>query len=83
MPVPPRPDVTATFSVDGVVYSATVPHDISVLRAIRDFTPRSDVPFRCESGICGTCEALMNGISTRLCGVGPRHLDGAEIFIQR
>ena len=79
MPVPRRPDVHVSFSVDGVGYDITAPTDISVLQAIREFTDRSDLRFRCESGLCGTCEAIMNGSVTRLCSLGSARLDGAII----
>jgi aerobic-type carbon monoxide dehydrogenase small subunit (CoxS/CutS family) len=68
-----------TFDIDGLHFSFATWSDVSALFAIR-FLAKYDRPKRgCESGLCGTCESLVDGELTRLCLVPSTSLDGVSI----
>ncbi len=43
--------------------------------ALRSLGDREDFPSKCEAGICGRCEVIVNGTVTRVCSVSARRLD--------
>ena len=62
-PVVIRPDdetITIEFTLDGV--SATVESPVSANETILNaaLRVRSDVPFACTGGVCGTCRARLS-----------------------
>ncbi|HEY7626777.1 MAG TPA: hypothetical protein VH761_06910 [Ilumatobacteraceae bacterium] len=68
-----------TFEIDGHTFSMATWSDVSALFAIR-FLAKYDRPRRgCESGLCGTCESLVDGKPTRLCQMASTALDGVSI----
>jgi aerobic-type carbon monoxide dehydrogenase small subunit (CoxS/CutS family) len=64
--------------VDHVVHAWT---DMSALQALREVHP--DAPSQCESGLCGTCEVLLDGVPTRICSVPSRRLHQAVVMTSR
>ncbi len=46
-----------TIVLDGVTGSCTLPRDATVLDGAQ--ASRSDLPFACKGGVCGTCRALV------------------------
>ncbi len=64
-----------TFTVDGVEHTIEVWADMSALEALRSLGDREDFPSKCEAGICGRCEVIVNGTVTRVCSVSARRLD--------
>ncbi|HEY0520404.1 MAG TPA: hypothetical protein VGC84_12995 [Ilumatobacteraceae bacterium] len=70
---------TVTFEIDGREFSFETWSDVSALFAIR-FLAKYDRPRRgCESGLCGTCESLVDGKPERLCLMPSTSLDGVSI----
>lgn len=68
-----------TFEIDGLHFAFDTWSDVSALFAIR-FLAKYDRPRRgCESGLCGTCESLVDGAPTRLCLLPSTSLDGVSI----
>ena len=67
------------FTADGVEFDLFVPNDMSVLQILRDIAVHPRPAWRCEMGVCGSCESVMNGETVRLCTFGPKRLDGAVI----
>jgi aerobic-type carbon monoxide dehydrogenase small subunit (CoxS/CutS family) len=67
--------------VDGVDHVVTTWSDMSALEALRLVHPAA--PSRCESGICGTCEVLLDGAVARICSLPARRLDGADVVTRR
>ncbi len=69
-----------TFEIDGNTHSFATWSDTSALFAIR-FLAKHDRPRRgCESGLCGTCESMVNGEPTRLCQLPSTSLEGCHII---
>ena len=68
-----------SFEIDGRHFTFDTWSDVSALFAIR-FLAKYDRPRRgCESGLCGTCESLLDGVPTRLCQVPSTALEGVSI----
>ena len=80
MPLRPRiEEVDLAVTVNGVEHHVQGWTDMTALQVVREVLRHPDVRWRCESGLCGTCEALLDGVPTRLCSIGCTRLDGAVI----
>lgn len=53
------PSSEVTITLDGRSVSGTLPRDESILDAGEQL--RSDLPFACKGGVCGTCRARITG----------------------
>jgi carbon-monoxide dehydrogenase small subunit len=67
--------------VDGVDHVVEAWSDMSALEALRVVHPAA--PSRCESGICGTCEVLVDGEVVRVCSLPAQRLEGADVETRR
>ena len=80
MPLRPRvEEVDLHVRIDGVDHHAHAWTDMSALQVLSKVLRLPDVRWRCESGLCGTCEVLLDGEATRLCSVPCTRLDHATI----
>ena len=52
---PPGPGAEVTLRLDGRTSTVTVPPGVAILDAAQ--RTRSDLPFACKGGVCGTCRA--------------------------
>jgi aerobic-type carbon monoxide dehydrogenase small subunit (CoxS/CutS family) len=80
----PRPgirEIDLSFEVDGTAYSVRAWTDMSALQVVRDVAQHPGTRWRCEAGLCGSCEVLFDGRSTRLCSVSSRRLADATIVL--
>lgn len=68
-----------TFTLEGSDHTVQVWSDMSALEALRLATDREAFASKCESGICGRCEVLVNDTVTRVCSVSARRLDGMPV----
>ena len=75
----PPLEVTVTFTLAGVSHTVQTWTDYSALATIRMVTGRKRLASKCEMGLCGTCEALVDGVTRRLCSLPPSAIDGAVI----
>lgn len=48
-----------TVVLDGRAVTGAMPQDTTILDSAEDL--RSDVPFACKGGVCGTCRAKVTG----------------------
>jgi aerobic-type carbon monoxide dehydrogenase small subunit (CoxS/CutS family) len=82
MPLRPRlEELTLGVRVDGVDHVVHAWSDMSALQALRAVHPGA--PSRCESGLCGTCEVLLDGAVARICSLPARRLDGVVVETRR
>ena len=68
-----------SFTIDGEAETLEVWSDESALRALQASHSRARFPSRCEQGLCGTCEVLVDGQPTRICLLAADRLDGSVI----
>ena len=72
-------EITVSCEVDGVALRFDTWTDLSALLALR-LSARLSRPRRgCESGLCGACESLVDGVPVRLCQLPAAGLDGAQV----
>jgi aerobic-type carbon monoxide dehydrogenase small subunit (CoxS/CutS family) len=79
-----RPRLTqspVTFKIDGVEHTVDAWSDMSALEVVREAVGRAVAPSKCEAGLCGTCESLINGDVVRICSVSARRLDGTTVVL--
>ena len=72
-------EFAVSFTVDGVDYAVSAWTDMTALQVVRDVARHPGTRWRCEAGICGSCEAMLNGAPTRLCSVGSKRLADATV----
>jgi aerobic-type carbon monoxide dehydrogenase small subunit (CoxS/CutS family) len=70
-----------SFTIDGVEHLVDAWSDMTALEVIRVALGRQAVPSRCESGICGTCESLVDGVAVRLCATSAGRIDRTSISL--
>ena len=81
MPLRPRfEQIAMSFTIDGAAFAVTAWSDMTALEVVRLALGRDGMPSKCESGICGTCEVLVDGVPTRLCSAPARTVDRAEMI---
>jgi len=66
--------------VDGVFYEAEVEPRVLLVHFLRDYLDITTVNVGCDTGHCGACTVLMNGVSVKSCQVLAVQADGAEIM---
>ncbi|MDR1015209.1 MAG: selenium-dependent xanthine dehydrogenase [Coriobacteriales bacterium] len=66
------------ITINGVPYD--VPSGKSLLRYLRDDLHLNSVKDGCNSGSCGTCTVLINGVATKSCIRKTENLEGAEVL---
>lgn len=80
--MPLRPSIaelTLHVRVDGVDRVVQAWSDMTALQVLREGLGHGRAPSRCESGICGTCEVLVDGVVVRVCSLPAARLDGATL----
>ena len=73
---------TLHVTIGDTPHTVEVWSDMSALEAVRLVVGRSGAPSRCEYGMCGTCEALVDGVVTRICSVGALKLEGTTVILK-
>ena len=66
--------------VDGVFYEAEVEPRVLLVHFLRDYLDITTVNVGCDTGHCGACTVLMNGVSVKSCQMLAVQADGAEIM---
>ena len=66
--------------VDGVFYEAEVEPRVLLVHFLRDYLDITSVNVGCDTGHCGACTVLMNGVSVKSCQMLAVQADGAEIM---
>jgi carbon-monoxide dehydrogenase small subunit len=80
MPLRPRiEEVTLRVRIDGRDHVAEAWSDMTALQVVREVLALPNARWKCEAGLCGTCEVTLDGAATRLCTVSCRRLDGAVV----
>ena len=63
-PVPSGPTSEVTVVLDGRATTLTLPREVPILDAAQQV--RTDLPFACKGGVCGTCRARVTSGETRM-----------------
>ena len=70
---------TITLTVNDLVETVDVPHNMTLLRMLREKLSLTGTKNGCTAGECGACTVLMNGEPVNSCMVLAAECDGATI----
>jgi len=70
---------TITLTVNDLVETVDVPHNMTLLRLLREKLSLTGTKNGCTAGECGACTVLMNGEPVNSCLVLAAECDGATI----
>jgi carbon-monoxide dehydrogenase small subunit len=70
---------TITLTVNDLVETVAVPHNMTLLRMLRETLSLTGTKNGCTAGECGACTVLMNGEPVNSCMVLAAECDGANI----
>lgn len=69
-----------SLTINGTVYKATVEPRTLLMDLIRDELGLTGTHIGCESGKCGACTIILNGVSVKSCMIFAVQADGADIL---
>lgn len=72
--------VTIETVINGEPYSFEVPARLLLVDLIRDEAALTGTHVACDTGSCGACTVVMNGMSVKSCQVLAARADGASIM---
>ena len=75
----PQAQMQITLTVNGTVYTKTVPVRLNLTDFLRDTLFLTGTHVGCEQGVCGSCTVLMDGVSVRSCLIFAVQCHGAVI----
>lgn len=72
-----RPSVSVT--INGELHNVTVPAELPLVDLLRDTLGLTGVKTGCDTGQCGACVVLLDGVSTKSCAVLAAQVEGSSI----
>jgi carbon-monoxide dehydrogenase small subunit len=75
----PRERVPVSITVNGQVRQADVPAHLLLVDFLRDRLGLTGAKEACETGQCGACTVLLDGLSVKSCAVLAAQADGAQV----
>jgi aerobic carbon-monoxide dehydrogenase small subunit len=72
-------EVTVSVEVNGRMHETTVPSDTLLVNFLRDSLGLTGTKFGCDTGQCGACTILLDGLSVKSCAMLAAQADGSRI----
>lgn len=72
-------EVAVSVEINGVLRDVAVPADLLLVNFLRDTLGLTGTKLGCETGQCGTCTVLADGISVKSCAMLVAQTDGCRI----
>jgi aerobic carbon-monoxide dehydrogenase small subunit len=68
-----------TVTVDGVTYQEDVEPRLLLVHLLRDRLGKTGTPIGCDTGNCGACTVMLDGMSVKSCSVLAVQADGNDV----
>ncbi|MEV4092585.1 (2Fe-2S)-binding protein [Streptosporangium saharense] len=68
-----------TVTVDEITYEEEVEPRLLLVHLLRDRLGRTGTPIGCDTGNCGACTVMLDGVSVKSCSVLAVQADGSEV----
>jgi aerobic carbon-monoxide dehydrogenase small subunit len=75
-----RDECSITVRVNGQQQDATVPAHMLLVNFLRDVFHLTGTKFACDTGHCGACTVLLDGLSVKSCAILAAQADGSEVI---
>jgi aerobic carbon-monoxide dehydrogenase small subunit len=72
-------EVPISASVNGEPLETSVPAHLLLADFLRDSLGLTGTKVGCETGQCGACTVLLNGVSVKSCAILAAQIDGSEV----
>jgi carbon-monoxide dehydrogenase small subunit len=79
-PVEPGERLPVGITVNGELHKVTVPADLLLIDLLRDTLALTAAKQGCETGQCGSCVVLLDGVSVKSCAVLAAQADGRAVL---
>jgi aerobic carbon-monoxide dehydrogenase small subunit len=73
-------ECSISVRVNGQQQGATVSADLLLVNFLRDVLHLSGTKFACDTGHCGACTVLLDGLSVKSCAILAAQADGSEVI---
>lgn len=70
---------SVSVEVNGRLHGLTLPSDMRLVDFLRDRLGLTGTKFGCDTGQCGSCTVLLDGVSVKSCTMLAAQADGARI----
>jgi aerobic carbon-monoxide dehydrogenase small subunit len=68
-----------TVTVDGITYQEDVEPRLLLVHLLRDRLGKTGTPIGCDTGNCGACTVMLDGISVKSCSVLAVQVDESDV----
>jgi aerobic carbon-monoxide dehydrogenase small subunit len=72
-------ECSISVRVNEELHDTTVPADMLLVNFLRDVLRLTGTKFACDTGHCGSCTVLVDGLSVKSCAMLAAQADGSEV----
>lgn len=72
-------EVTLSVEVNGRLHELALPSDMLLVNFLRDRLGLTGTKFGCDTGQCGACTVLLDGLSVKSCTMLAAQADGSQV----
>ncbi len=73
------PEIAISLTVNGTQHETVVPAGLLLIDFLRDRLGLTGAKFGCETGQCGACTVLLDGVSVKSCAVLTAQAQGSSV----
>ena len=74
-----RSEIAIQFTLNGTQHESAFPCDLLLVDFLRDHLGLTGAKFGCETGQCGACTVLLDGVSIKSCAVLAAQVHACEV----
>jgi carbon-monoxide dehydrogenase small subunit len=73
-------EIPVSIEINGRVHDTVVPSDLSLVNFLRDTLGLTGTKVGCETGQCGSCTVMLDGILVKSCATLAAQADGCRVI---